>query len=237
VFLSDGEPRTTSLAIAEGTNNDHASVILLVRKYVEDLREFGLVDFKSTSTGGRPTEYASLNQEQSTLLMTYMRNSEIVRGFKKRLVKAFFEMARAKTPLVELTRVELLRMALESEEQKLALSLRCNELTGEVEILSPKAAALDRIATADGSLCITNASKDLQIRPKDLFAFLSGHKWIYRRAGGGGFVAYQDKLQSGLLEHKVTIVSRSDGSEKLTEQVLVTAKGMTRLAEALAVTA
>ena len=38
----------------------------------------------------KATEVASLNESQSTLLMMYMRNTEIVRDFKKRLVKAFY---------------------------------------------------------------------------------------------------------------------------------------------------
>jgi hypothetical protein len=45
--------------------------------------EFGIVDLKSTSkmgTGGRPVECADLNEQQSTLILTYMRNSEIVRS-------------------------------------------------------------------------------------------------------------------------------------------------------------
>ena len=79
-------------------------------------------------------------------------------------------------------------------------------------------------------MCITNAAKNLQIRPKDLFSYLSAQKWIYRRQGGIGWIAYQDKLQAGLLEHKITTVERSDGSEKITEQVLVAAKGMAKLA-------
>jgi phage regulator Rha-like protein len=92
VFMSAGHAVTTTLAIAEGTNNEHASVISLVRKYQTDLEEFGLVDFKSESTGGRPTEYAILSELQSTLLLTYLRNSDVVRAFKKRLVKKFWEM-------------------------------------------------------------------------------------------------------------------------------------------------
>lgn len=49
----NNEAVTTSLAIAEGTNNDHASVIKLIRAYSSDIEEFGLLDFKSESTGGR----------------------------------------------------------------------------------------------------------------------------------------------------------------------------------------
>ena len=101
----------------------------------------------------------------------------------------------------------------------------------ERDKLKPKAEALDRIATSDGSLCVTNAAKDLQVRPKDLFAWLSSHKWIYKRPGGSGWIAYQDKLQTGYLEHKVTVVTRTDGSEKTTEQVRVTPKGLAKLAK------
>lgn len=45
-----------------------------------------------------------------------------------------------------------------------------------------------------------------------------------------GDIAYQDKLASGLLEHKVTTVYRTDGSEKSVTQVRVTPKGLTALA-------
>lgn len=103
----------------------------------------------------------------------------------------------------------------------------------QLALAEPKAAAFDRIATAaDGSMCIIDAAKALQVRPKDLFAYLQANRWIYRRAGGKGWVAYQDRLKSGVLECKVTEITRSDGSEKLVEQVKVTAKGLARLAEA-----
>lgn len=96
----------------------------------------------------------------------------------------------------------------------------------------PKAEALDRIATADGSLNITDAAKALQARPKDLFAWMQRNNWIYRRVGSDHWCAYQPRIQAGLLEHKVTTVSRSDGSEKVTEQVRVTPKGLARMAAA-----
>lgn len=89
--------------------------------------------------------------------------------------------------------------------------------------------AHDRIANADGALCITNAAKLLQVRPKDLFALLQANRWIYRRAGGKGWIGYQERIQAGHLEHKVTTVDRSDGSQKIVENVLITAKGVVRL--------
>jgi phage regulator Rha-like protein len=92
VLLHHNEPMTTSLAIAEGTQNTHESIIKLVRKYVEDLQEFGTFGFEIQKSGGRHTEFAYLNEPQATLLITYLRNNEIVRRFKIALVKAFYEL-------------------------------------------------------------------------------------------------------------------------------------------------
>ena len=115
-------------------------------------------------------------------------------------------------------------------ERTLELEAGLRERDNRIGQMAPKAEALDRIATqADGSLCVTDAAKALQVRPKDLFDWLHAHKWIYRRAGGKNWLGYQDRVQSGNLEHKVTIVVCPDG-EKVREQVLVTAKGLARLA-------
>lgn len=46
VTINNGEVRTTTLAIAEGTGNQHKAVIQLVRTYQADLEQFGLVTFE-----------------------------------------------------------------------------------------------------------------------------------------------------------------------------------------------
>ena len=108
-------------------------------------------------------------------------------------------------------------------------------LESTVKEQAPKVEALDRLSTSDGSLCITDAAKALQLRPKDLFQWLAAHDWIYRRAGGNHWIAYQARLKRGALEHKVTTVSRNDGSEKVGEQVRVTPRGLAELAKAFSV--
>lgn len=107
------------------------------------------------------------------------------------------------------------------------------ELEEKVAEQAPKVQALDRIATSDGSLCITDAAKTLQVQPKKLFAWLRENRWIYRRAGATTDIAYQDRIMVGLLEHKTTLVVTSDGSERSVTQVRVTPKGMAKLAELL----
>ncbi|ECM3183705.1 DNA-binding protein [Salmonella enterica subsp. enterica serovar Newport] len=115
----------------------------------------------------------------------------------------------------------------------LSYSERVITLEHKVEEMKPEVEAFERIAKSDGGMCITDAAKHLQIKPTHLFKEMSEHRWIYRRAGGKSWIGYQDKIQSGVLEHKVTTVSKSDGSERVVEQVLVTPKGLTRLSKML----
>ena len=103
----------------------------------------------------------------------------------------------------------------------------------QLAVAAPKAQALDRIAISDGALTITASAKVLQIRPKDLFAYLSQNRWVYKRPGSASYLGYQERTNAGDLEHKVTTVSRSDGSEKTVEQVLITPKGLTKLSASL----
>lgn len=65
---------------------------------------------------------------------------------------------------------------------------------------------------------------------RDVFDWLQGNGWIYSRPGVAGYLGYQRKTAASLLEHKITTVLRTDGSEKVTEQIRVTAKGLTKLA-------
>ncbi len=97
---------------------------------------------------------------------------------------------------------------------------------------APKVEALQRLEMSDGSLCITDAAKTLNVQPKKLFTFMHKHRWIYRRHGSP-WIGHEDKIRLGYLEHSHTTVTRADGSEKTTSQVRVTPKGLARLAEML----
>ncbi len=119
---------------------------------------------------------------------------------------------------------EALRLAADLAEKN-------SQLEHQVAEAKPKVEALDRIATADGSLCIRDAAKTLQIRPKDLTQWLNKHQWIYKRVGVAYWIGYQHRIQQGLLEHKSTTVHRDDGTEKVVTQVRVTPKGLIKLSE------
>lgn len=61
--------------------------------------------------------------------------------------------------------------------------------------MMPKAEALARIAESDGSFCITDAAKTMQVQPNALFKFLRSHGWIYTRVISSQEVAYQSDRQ------------------------------------------
>jgi phage antirepressor YoqD-like protein len=110
----------------------------------------------------------------------------------------------------------------------LAYTERVIELESTVSKQIPKVKALDRIATAQGSLSVRDAAKVLQVRPIDLSRYLKTHRWIFKQ--GQEWRAYQSRINSGLVEHKeVTIWANP--VDKIMIQVRVTPKGLARLAE------
>ncbi|MBW2002988.1 MAG: Rha family transcriptional regulator [Deltaproteobacteria bacterium] len=104
VFLEPDDvqevPFTTSEVIAEHGKVAHDTVQRLIRNYRKDIEEFGIIGFeirKTKSGRGRPEKIYRLNEEQATLLITYMQNTLPVRKFKKALVKQFYIMQKELT--------------------------------------------------------------------------------------------------------------------------------------------
>ncbi|MBV7434473.1 phage regulatory protein/antirepressor Ant [Cardiobacteriaceae bacterium TAE3-ERU3] len=222
ISIVNDEPTTTSLAIAEGTEVQHKNVMELTRKYLEDLQLFGTLAFETRKSGGRPTEYAILNEPQSTLLITYLKNTEIVRKFKMSLVKAFFEareQLRHRFDPAQMSRSEILRIALDAEEEK-------QKLAAQIELDKPKVQFAERHARADGWFCLRDAAKQAGLPPKRFNLLLHEHGYIYRSPSAGVWLPYSSATQKGLLDVKSTTIARPDGTEKVTQQCMVTAKGL-----------
>ena len=96
IVYMDGkkEPYTTSEIIAECAEVKHDTVQSLIRNHQEDFESYGIIGFeiRKLDGRGRPMKIYRLNEQQATLLITYLKNTEPVRRFKMNLVKAFFEM-------------------------------------------------------------------------------------------------------------------------------------------------
>ena len=51
ILLKNNDVFTTSLVIAEGTGNEHESVVSLIKKYVKDFECFGRIEFTDLKSG------------------------------------------------------------------------------------------------------------------------------------------------------------------------------------------
>lgn len=88
------EPYTTSEIVAECAGVQHHTVTRLLRNHKERFEAFGFYGFEihKLDRKGRPKKVYHLNEQQATLLITYLDNTPQVVKFKTNLVKAFFEM-------------------------------------------------------------------------------------------------------------------------------------------------
>lgn len=95
----DATPFTTSEVIAEFAGVQHHTVTRLIQQHESDFCEFGILRFEIEEIKGRgqPKKNYRLTEEQATLLMTYLKNTEQVRAFKKELVRQFYAMRKELT--------------------------------------------------------------------------------------------------------------------------------------------
>lgn len=216
----------TSREIAELADKRHDNVMTDIRKMLAELHgDGGVLTFQDTQVNpqnGQSYPIFKLPKRETLILV-----SGYSVAMRAKIIDRWQELEeQARNPIAALSRVDLLKLALDSEEQRL-------QLESKVVALAPKAEALDRLALADGSFCIRDAAKTLQVQEKTLKQALLERRWLYRRPMGSGYLAYSDKLQQGLVEHKITRGEKSDGSEWIDTQARITAKGMTRLAQDL----
>lgn len=166
-----------------------------------------------------------LNEQQATLLVTYMRNSEIVRAFKLELVKQFFEMRAALArPAVPQSFAEALEAAAAVERQREALQ-------AELAVAAPKARSWDVLANATGTYTVTEAGKLLasggaQTGPRIIFGQMKDAGWLFKRSGV--WTGYQDKINAGLLVEVAASHNHPRTAERVLDapQVRVTVDGL-----------
>lgn len=106
-------------------------------------------------------------------------------------------------------------------------------LQAQIAAQGHRVAALDRLEGAEGSRCITDTAKLLKMSRDALTRWMVANRWIYRRPGTDTWVAYRDKEQALLLEHVPYHYTGRDGTPRVKMQLLVTPKGLVKLAALL----
>lgn len=174
---ADGVLLVTSETIAENTDRQHESILRVIDDNRSDFEEFGEVRFEiGAGYNGAQVRVAHLDEPQASLLLTYLRNNEKVRTFKKALVKGFFQMAeqlKSHAAPAELSRMQILQMALESEQKNLALEAQIKEDAPRVEYVKQFVAADDRIT-------FRALAGNLGAPEQALRQLLIERGWIYR---------------------------------------------------------
>lgn len=239
VAMIDGEAVTSTITISSQTRNEHASVIALVRKYESDFEDFGRVRFQiepfGTAGGLQSREIALLNEQQATLLLTYMRNTVVVRDFKKLLVKEFWALAHAR-PAFDMSSLNdpkvLLALLTDNVRKVVSLEADNSELSSENLMLeqkltadAPKVEFFNAVITSTSIHSVREVAQSIGTGQNRLFEFMRQQRWVDRYN-----TPYQVRVEAGYLvaePYTYTVIETGERKTKFTCKV--TGKGFTKL--------
>lgn len=196
--------------------------------------DFGFVENQDFTTVGKNLPGGGKQNDYFVTIDMAKELSMVERNHKGKEARQYFieceRQAKATTALnpANLTRLQLIQLAMEAEQEKLALEAKVQEQAPKVEVY-------DRIADAEGSITIRETANTLRVPERKFVLWLQQNNWCYRRAGHKSLLAYADKVKAGYLYLKQTpIRDIHTGEERLSEQVRVTPLGLTVLARRLA---
>ncbi|MCD1266076.1 hypothetical protein B5M44_19195 [Shinella sumterensis] len=221
-----GSLTMSSREVAELTGKRHDHVMRDARKMLLDLHgEEDLPKFGGVYDGGNGETRPCIHLPKRECLILVSGYSVELRA---RIIDRWMELEEGATP-----------KALDFSDPRVVLGV-IGHLQGEVakkdEIIAEQGGRLkrlDRLEGAKGSMCITDAAKTLDVKRDHLFQFMSSRRWIYKRAGNKNWLAYDTIRHAGYLEHEDHLYMDNEGRERVAPRVLVTAKGLVKLAELL----
>ena len=204
-------------------------------KWMPRMIEYGFVagqDFStkmSESTGGRPREDHIISLDMAKEISMIQRTDK-----GKQARQYFIECERrAKQPTGELSRLDLLQMAMDAEKQRIALESRNKELEAPAK-------SWENLAAPGGDYSVSAAAKvlsrdpNIEIGRDRLFAHMKNLGWIFKTSGKRAhWEAYQDKgIKTGRLVHKLGggFINEKTGEwEQASPTVRITPKGLHEL--------
>jgi phage antirepressor YoqD-like protein len=226
--FDERQPTMSSREIADLTGREHDNVRRDIRNLAEAL-SLTFEEKSEPSTGGRPSKVFLLPKRESLILVSgynIVMRAAIIDRWQELEAKPAFDPA-------VMSRIDILTMAIESEQGRLAE--RAQRMTLEVvnAELTPKADAFDLIAASDGSVTFTQATKVLGIKMSVLTAWLNANRWAYRQ--NGSWVAYRPQIENGRLEYKeANYTDQKTGMPCCRPYCHITPKGLAKLATVFA---
>ena len=232
-LTKDGVAVVDTITIADGVHVEHRAVLQLIRKYLQDFEAFGRVAFEmrpfETAGGTQKREIAWLTEDQTTLLFTFLKNTEIARKLKIRLVKAFREareeIARLQqTPaLPDFTNPAIAARAWAEQYEK------NQTLIEQSKRDAPKVKWCDRVIAANEHMTITQAAKTLGYPPRKFKDYLRQIGFIYTNAD----TPMQEQIKTGRAVLRYAHYTSSEGNPVEKPYTHITSKGLKWLYEKL----
>lgn len=141
--------------------------------------------------------------------------------FTAALVKRWYELETQKP--TELSRMDLIQLALAAEEENQALK-------DHVAMLEPKAQVMDLIADTVNTYSIRDSAKTIGIQESKLIDFMLKKQWVYREnSRHRRLCAYAQRVEQNVMVNKVSQVIACEDGDKVFTQARITAFGLTRL--------
>lgn len=179
----------------------------------EEGKDFG--SFLSESTGGRPRQDHIITLDMAKEISMIQRTEK-----GKQARQYFIECERqAKAPKVDgssITRMELIQIAMNAEQERLALEAKNKEL-------EPKAEAYSSFIEADGKYSVGAVAKMLGLGQNKLFRELR-NAGVFIAKGGMKNTPYQQYMHH--FEVKAYTITHSDGSESVRHTTYVQPSGI-----------
>ncbi|UIP93966.1 Rha family transcriptional regulator [Acinetobacter johnsonii] len=169
----------------------------------------------------------SMNREQTEYLLDEELTMTLITGYsillRNRVIKRWKELEDKASKPVELSRMDLIQLALAAEQENQALK-------NHVAVLEPKAQVMDVIADTVNTYSIRDSAKTIGIQESKLIDFMLKKHWVYREnSRHRRLCAYAQRVEQKVMVNKVSQVIACVEGDKVYTQARITAYGLTRL--------
>ena len=169
----------------------------------------------------------SMNREQTEYLLDEELTMTLITGYsillRNRVIKRWKEHEDKASKPVELSRMELIQLALAAEQENQALK-------DHVAVLEPKAQVMDVIADTVNTYSIRDSAKTIGIQESKLIDFMLKKRWVFREnSRHRRLCAYAQRVEQKVMVNKVSQVIACVEGDKVYTQARITAFGLTRL--------
>lgn len=207
----------SSREIAELTGKQHRNVTRDIEKMLSDIGKDALSfeHIYQDRYGRDQKEYRLPKNLTITLIAGYRADLRL------KIVDRWLELEQQAQPRVPTTLSEALRLAAEKAER--------------VEMLEPKAAALDAISQSQDDLGVRDAGRELGIGQTRLARLLIERRWACREGRRSKLKAAHYGLSNGYVRFVTRCYTDPNtGEDRLSDVMVLTRKGLTRMAEIVA---